>query len=418
VRFVSLFAGIGGFDLALERLGHECVFANDNDKYCAIIYNKNFGSSIDRDKNRGSKEDSQTELATGQRLESEEGKEISTQEGQSFKHGDSNTGKGTVHLDTRLDTRDISTIPASDIPDHDLLTGGFPCQAFSIAGTRRGFDDTRGTLFFEIARIVEAKRPSHLLLENVKGLLSHDSGRTFQTILRTIEELGYDVQWQVLNSKNFGVPQNRERVYIVGHLRGYSRPEVFPIVQTNPASLNYVGGILSERSKKWLDNGQQLSRNFPQGSRVYDARGISSTLASQAGGLGAKTGLYKVENGVRVSDISQTLTASYHKGMEGRNRTGVLVSRVRDPKETDTANTLNSSNWRGLNRNQTQTGILDNTALDGARIRKLTPTECERLQGFPDGWTEGVSDTQRYRQLGNAVTVNVVEAIATLLFGQ
>src|SRR5260370_40385618 len=177
MRYIYLFAGIGGFDLALDRLGHERVYANEWDTYAAQIYEKNFGH--------------------------------------------------------RPDTRSIVDVPAGDIPDHELLCGGFPCQAFSIAGKRLGFADTRGTLFFEISRILAAKRPAYLLLENVKGLLSHDDGRTFQTILRTLVELGYDLQWQVCNSKNFGVPQNRERGFIIGYAGGQPRPEVFPLSVTN-----------------------------------------------------------------------------------------------------------------------------------------------------------------------------------------
>ena len=131
------------------------------------------------------------------------------------------------------DNRDIRTVKASELPDFDLMSGGFPCQSFSIAGKRGGFEDTRGTLFFEMARIAKEKHPRLLLFENVKGLLSHDNGRTFATIIQTIDELGYDCQWQVLNSKNFGVPQNRERIFIVGHTRGTPRPKVFPIGSDN-----------------------------------------------------------------------------------------------------------------------------------------------------------------------------------------
>ncbi len=160
MKYVSLFAGIGGFDLALNSLGHECVYANDFDKYCKIIYDK--------------------------------------------------------HFKTKLDTRDIRQVPTADIPKHDLLVGGFPCQSFSYAGKRMGVKDTRGTLFFEVARIINDKRPKHLLLENVKGLLTDDNGRTFQTILKVLTDLGYIVEWKVLNSRFFGIPQNRERVFIIG----------------------------------------------------------------------------------------------------------------------------------------------------------------------------------------------------------
>jgi DNA (cytosine-5)-methyltransferase 1 len=213
------------------------------------------------------------------------------------------------HFPSHQPYGDISKIDAQALPDFDLLCGGFPCQAFSIAGKRRGFEDTRGTLFFEIARLAAAKRPRLLFLENVKGLLSHDEGRTFYTIIETLDELGYDLQWQVLNSKDFGVPQNRERVFIVGHLRGTPRPEVFPFTDHH-----------------------------------------------------------------LIPFVTTTLRA--HQG--GPNANDTYVQR-------------------------------------GASIRRLTPIECERLQGFPDGWTEGISDTQRYKCLGNAVTVNVIEAIATKL---
>lgn len=320
--------------------------------------------------------------------------------------------------------QDIRAVDPSTIPEHDLITAGFPCQSFSIAGKRGGFEDTRGTLFFEICRIARAKRTPYLLLENVKGLLSHDDGDTFQTILRTLDELGYDCQWQVLNSKNFGVPQNRERVFIIGHLRGQPRPKVFPIGETdqaysesgergsqeapagyglqsrdghpestsrnarlNPApdedistaidanyhkgcldhgqrTMIFKRGIMGEKNKKWLEDGKENSRNFPQGQRVYDPAGISAQINAQGGGWGGKTGLY---------EIAQALQT------DGQLRQGV--------------------SW-GTDKPQS-----------ARNIRRLTPIECERLQGFPDNWTEGVSDTQRYKMLGNAITTNVVTAI-------
>jgi DNA (cytosine-5)-methyltransferase 1 len=227
---------------------------------------------------------------------------------------------------------DATKINARELPDFDLLVGGFPCQAFSIAGKRAGFNDTRGTLFFDIARICKEKRPRHLVLENVKGLLSHDTGKTFQTILRVLADLGYFVEWQVLNSKDFGVPQNRERVFIVGHLGGEPRRKVFPITGTNRKDTRIIG-----------------------------------------------------------KDVAYTIDANYHKG----------------------TNTLAKSR-------RSVVGVAIRTrayAGKPARIRRLTPLECERLQGFPDNWTEGLSDTQRYKTLGNAVTVNVVEAVISNLIG-
>jgi DNA (cytosine-5)-methyltransferase 1 len=214
------------------------------------------------------------------------------------------------------DARDIN---ADALPGFDLLVGGFPCQAFSVAGRRRGFEDTRGTLFFDIARVLKANYPQHFILENVKGLINHDKGNTFRTIIRTLDELGYDVQWKVLNSKDYGVPQHRERVYIVGNLGGTPRPEVFsPAGSCNPYS----------------------------------------TVAESA-----------------ETAVARTLTAG---GNSGGNHSGMTI--IRTPQGD----------------------------------RRLTPVEWERLQGFPDGWTVG-SDTQRYKQCGNAVTVNVVRDVALRL---
>lgn len=204
-----MFSGIGGFELGIQQayednirpiqsevseesgnkhgtkdksLKWECVGYSEIDKYAIQIYEKHFNHK---------------------------------------NYGDA----------TKIDTRQL--------PEFDLLVGGFPCQAFSIAGKRKGFDDTRGTLFFEIARILADKRPRNFILENVKGLLSHDNGKTFQTILGVLTDLGYCVEWQVLNSKNFGVPQNRERVFFVGHLGGECERKVFPIGQGSSGNLKY-----------------------------------------------------------------------------------------------------------------------------------------------------------------------------------
>ena len=376
MKFIDLFAGIGGFRYGLQKVeiesesssDHEsgasqhgqrafhCVWSNEWDKYASQIYKKHYGE---------------------------------------------------------CDTRDIRTVDTKEIPDHDLLCAGFPCQSFSIAGKRLGFEDTRGTMFFEIARIIRDKRPRYFLLENVKGLLSHDEGKTFQTILGVLSDLGYEYQWQVLNSKNFGVPQNRERVFIVGHLRETSRPEVFPIGESYSIShqtkyaeqagrsrisstidarygslrnagetyLHYIGGIKGKRDM-WLKNDKQHSRNFSQGQRVYSSDGIASTIAGNAGGLGGKTGLYAIP--VLTPDRME-------KRQNGR----------RFKNDGDPAFTLTSQDKHGV--------------YDGLSIRRLTPVECERLQGFPDNWTEGISDTQRYKCLGNAVTTLVITEIGRKL---
>ncbi len=352
MKYFSMFSGIGGFEIPLNKLSAECVGYSEIDKYAIKVYERH------------------------------------------FKH--ENYG-------------DATNIVASEPPDFDLLVGGFPCQAFSIAGKRKGFDDTRGTLFFDIARILAEKRPRHLVLENVKGLLSHDSGKTFQTILGVLSDLGYRVEWQVLNSKDFGVPQNRERIYFIGHLRGECSGQVFPITRNNPKALD------------------EHTSNQSQGFRVYDTDGIATTQASQAGGLGAKTGLYAVpvltpdrlekrQNGRRFKENGEpafTVTA--------QDRHGIAIDMTRRAennyrvRKDGRAGTLDANYYKGL-ANQERPGVKD-----GLRIRRLTPLECERLQGFPDQWTaldqEGnpISDTQRYKMAGNAVTTNVVQAVMTNL---
>ena len=297
MKYFSMFSGIGGFEYGILR-----------------AYRK---------KNGGGQED--TEGDKGQRFQSSQSQGGSSSEGWNGEQLDSSSiGGATCVGFSEIDKYAVQIyekqfkghknygncreINWEEVEDFDMLVGGFPCQAFSIAGKRGGFDDTRGTLFFEIARCIEQKQPRLLVLENVKGLLSHDKGNTFYTILTTLDELGYDLQWQVLNSKNFGVPQNRERVFIVGHLRGTSRPKVFPI---------------GESSEK---------------------------------------------NNETRKQISSTIHAGYYK-MGGRDQQYV------------------------------------------PGVRRLTPTECERLQEFPNGWTEGISDSKRNKCLGNAVTTKVISAI-------
>lgn len=184
IRYFDMFAGIGGFRSGLEAIGgFECVGYCEIDKYAKQAYEAMY-----------------------------------------------DTG-GELYFD------DARKIVLEQLPDFDLLVGGFPCQSFSIAGARKGFDDTRGTLFFEIARIASVKKPKYLFLENVPGLLNHNQGRTFETIIHTLDELGYDVCWQVLNSKNFGVPQSRNRVFIIGYLREQCAGEVLSFTQISGKAL-------------------------------------------------------------------------------------------------------------------------------------------------------------------------------------
>ena len=292
---------------------------------------------------------------------------------------------------------DITKVNAEELPDFDCLVGGFPCQAFSIAGKRKGFEDTRGTLFFDLARILRAKQPRLFVFENVKGLLNHDGGRTFKTIIQTIDELGYDCQWQVLNSKNYGVPQNRERVYIVGHLRGTPRPEVFPIAGdggadtrlpghvSNTLTARYEGaqavGTYIGESKLNAQEIRQLNNPTHSNDRVYDSDGISPTLNTMQGG-----------------NRQPKIVAQ-----RGRYNADGKTEQQLEPRSDSISNTLTAVQK-------------DNMVIDDVRIRRLTPIETERLQGFPDNWTaEGIdgaiSDTQRYKMCGNAVTTNVVQAV-------
>ena len=320
------------------------------------------------------------------------------------------------------DAREID--PAS-LPDFDLVCGGFPCQTFSIAGRRGGFADTRGTLFFEIARIAEAKRPRYLLLENVPGLLSHDEGRTFQTILHALDELGYDVAWQVLNSKDFGVPQSRNRVYIVGYLRGECAGEVLAFNQTSPSTLSEIG-------------------KHPEGSRVYDFNGLSCTLAANCGGFGGKTGMYavpvncKTRLGYQTAYVGDGNGALLSGQAPGAGR-ACFVDLNENPAFTDIARcvTTRQDAWIGSHPRErsgvfqeVQAGeyngkfVLVVTDADGevhyGVIRKLTPRECWRLQGFTDEQFNkvaalGFSDGRLYKMAGNAVSVPVISALGQRL---
>lgn len=278
-----MFSGIGGFELGIARAkkNSQCVGYSEIDKYAIKIYEKH------------------------------------------FKH----KGYG-----------DCTEIAPGAIPDIDLLCGGFPCQPFSSAGKQQGFLDSRGQLFIQIARILEIRRPAYCLLENVRGLLYHDGGRTFRAIITTLSNVGYDVEWQVLDSQNFGVPQQRRRVFIIGHLRDKPTPAIFPIFPDD------------RRNDK--TNGQ------PQAS--------SLCLTNNGGYRGDPTAATYIANTITTTQYGST---------------------------------------------KTQRRRHENAIAYENECRMLTPTECERLQGFPDGWTAGVSDRQRYKTLGNAVTVNVIEAI-------
>jgi len=323
-----MFSGIGGFEKGIAQATNnmwKCIGYSEINKYAIQIYEKHFKEH----KNYGNA--------------------------------------------TRINTKEL--------PEFDMLVGGFPCQAFSIAGKRRGFDDSRGTLFFEVARILRDKRPKYFLLENVKGLLSHEDGKTIKTILRVLSDLGYNIEWKIFNSKNYGVAQNRERIFIFGIRKECRRKILFKKrISTKTIPTKKLREQISNCLRTNYSNAksnetyvlQEITKGNSQGMRVYDTEGISTTIASQAGGLGAKTGLY---------------------AMRGRKKTQQLEKR------------------KDKNTNSLTSVQKDNLYLYNNTIRSLTPLECERLQGFQDNWTSGISDTQRYKCLGNAVTVNVIEYI-------
>lgn len=302
------------------------------------------------------------------------------------------------------------------MPAFDLLCGGFPCQAFSLAGKRNGFGDPRGTLFFELARLAEARHPRYLLFENVPGLLSHNKGRTFAAILDTLDRLGYHVEWQVLNSKDFGVPQSRRRVYIVGYLDPRCRGKVFPFTQATSSALVQVHG-------------------GRRGERVYSPEGLSCTLSAASGGFGVRTGLYNVGLPIKVATkkgyqmayegdsidisyagmntrrgrvghgIAHTLTASSTQG------TLCFIDMNEQPDMTAVARCVTARQNGGIRSHKREaSGVFDN-----GRIRRLVPRECLRLQGWRDDQIDKLaaiqSDAQLYKQAGNGVTVTVVEAI-------
>lgn len=298
---------------------------------------------------------------------------------------------------------DARKIVPKEIPKFDMLCAGFPCQPFSQAGKRCGFDDARGTLFFEIARVVREVRPKYLLLENVPGLLTHDKGRTYTAILRTLSELGYYVEWQVLDSKDFGVAQSRKRVYAFCYLDERCAGKVLPILGANTQSLKQlIGGS--------------------QGKRVYDPAGISCTLTSGGGGFSGKCGLYFIDlnKSPKITDKARCIKSRYNSGISNRisENSGVLICDKPIPLITpDRLNKRqNGKRYREPNAPmftltaQDRHGILLN-----GRIRKLIPAECLRLQGYSNEEIAKIiavnSDNQVYKQAGNSVTVPVVHAI-------
>ncbi len=302
-RFIDLFAGLGGFRLALESFGAECVYSSEWDKAAQEVYRKNFGETPDGD---------------------------------------------------------ITKVDESTIPQHDIICAGFPCQAFSISGKQRGFEDSRGTLFFDVARIAKKHRPKIIFLENVKNFASHDNGNTLRVVKTTLEELGYDVNYKVLNSVDYGMPQKRERIYIVCFrkdldITNFQFPKPFELVRHVEDFLEEESSVVPFDEKKYKiqynDHEDNVYSNKMirlgivnkggQGERIYSTKGIAATLSAYGGGVFAKTGGYLV-NG---------------------------------------------------------------------KARRLSPRECARLMGYPDTYIIADNKNEAYKQFGNSVVVDVLQYI-------
>lgn len=414
MKFLDLFAGIGGFRLGMESAGHECIGFCEIDKFARASYKAIHDT------------------------------------------------KGEIELH---DITAVSDESIRRIGRVDIICGGFPCQAFSIAGNRRGFEDTRGSLFFEIARFASILRPKYLLLENVKGLLNHDGGATFETILGALDELGYNVEWQILNSKDFGVPQNRERVFVIGHLRGECTRRVFPLSkscqQANSIKKQYSNTITTRYGNSQgagayiVESESQKVRSIgnihPSGNgmngEVYESAGLAPTLTTNKG-EGQKIVIPvltpdctdKRQNGRRCKSNEEPMFTLTTQDKHGILIAGKLPgnhdqnSRVYDtnglaptlstmqgggqePKIIQRGHGYNQGGEHDIAPTLTRNSYQENNYLsDGFRIRKLTPRECWRLQGFPD-WAfdkaqEVNSNSQLYKQAGNSVTVSVIAAIA------
>ena len=303
--FIDLFAGLGGFRIALESLGANCVYSSEWDDSVQKVYAENFGD----------------------------------------------TPQG-----------DITQVDEHTIPDHDILCAGFPCQAFSISGKQRGFEDSRGTLFFDVARIVKAKRPKVVFMENVKNFASHDGGKTLEVVKGTMEELGYTFYQKVLNAVDYGVPQKRERIYMVCfrndlQIDKFKYPQPFELTRhvedfllddedmvkdlyVDRPDTYYNGAIDNQYSNKPIRLG--IVNKGGQGERIYSAKGIAITLSAYGGGIFSKTGGYLI-NG---------------------------------------------------------------------KARKLHPRECARIMGYPDSYRICKSANQAYKQFGNSVVIDVLQLIA------
>ncbi|HEU6191435.1 DNA cytosine methyltransferase [Streptococcus pneumoniae] len=376
LTFLDFFSGVGGFRHGLELAGMKCIGFCEKDKFARKSYEAMYDT------------------------------------------------KGEWFHD------DITTIDPTRLPKADLWCAGSPCQNVSIAGKRAGLYGERSGLFFTFVELIKSQKeedkPEWVLLENVKGLLSSGGGRDYLDYISILDESGYDLEWQVFNSKDYGVPQNRERIYTIGHLRRKGRRQVLPISRESSSHLKQlVGGM--------------------QSYRVYDPSGIATTLVGEGGGLGAKTGLYLIDQSLtepKLTEEARCITARYTagatkrtamnsgvlevqpiltQGIKVRNGTkqGYQLAEVGDSVDLSYPSSLTrrARVGRGIAHNLSCSCQMGAVVWNGrvVKIRKLTPKECFRLQGFSDDLFEKAkavnSDAQLYKQAGNGVTVPVVYAI-------
>lgn len=332
---------------------------------------------------------------------------------------------------------DATELVPGELPDFDFLIGGFPCQAFSIAGKRQGFDDARGTLFFEIARVLSHKRPAHFLLENVKGLSSHDDGRTIIRLHSILSELGYRVERVLLNSKDYGVPQNRERVFFIGHLGDRCSREILSVGngygETFPAGYERpVSGTISTKNQSGqcqFDGSTTLIgtlRTHKDGEGFREMQsGLAPALNARARQDGSQQGVIQLNPSLESGGKQPYQQNRIYNdvGVAPALNAELSSGSIAIPVLTPDRSTKRQNGRRMKEQGEasfTLTAQDQHGVYNGSRIRRLTPVECERLQGLPDQYTalgrygdevKEVSDTQRYKGLGNAFTVNVIEAI-------
>ena len=373
MNYLDLFSGIGGFHKGLEEAGFKFDWTGHSeiDKYAKQIYQKHFSESED--------------------------------------------------------LGDVTNINVSELPEIDLITFGFPCQDLSIAGKRGGLEASRSGLFYKAVSIIEATKPSYFIFENVKGLFSSNNGKDFLSVLGAIADIGYDGQWQLLNTRWF-LPQNRERIYFVGYPRGTGGRQIFPIGESGEFTDNKQGNNAESNIASCLQSPGNACGNYKgmnavqavltpdraekrQNGRRFKEDGEPMFTLTSQDQHGVKIGTWRTHKdgqGFREVKSGDSPTIPARAREDGSGQPVVKITQrgrgFNKGGEKDVCPTISTSAFE------------HNNYVSG--IRRLTPTECERLQGFPDGWTEGVSDTQRYKCLGNAVSVPVVKAVGERIINE